>query len=41
MSEKRIEKIIEKIAFIDSNRTKFKNPELLLVWLNTLLLTLD
>ena len=38
MSEKRAEDILQKIAFVENNKGKYKNPQLILDWLYTLLL---
>jgi hypothetical protein len=35
-TEKRIENILEKIEFVNSNKTKYKNPELIIKGLETL-----
>jgi len=40
MDEKRFEKILEKIEFVNKNKDKFKNPNLIITGLNVLLLKL-
>lgn len=41
MSQQRFETILEKIAYVESNKKEFKNPELIIAGLNTLLANLD
>ncbi len=41
MSEVRFAKVLSKIEHINNNKDNFKNPELLIKWLETLIIKLS